>query len=204
MRTCELAGCDRKHFGKGLCKMHYTRWWRTGDVNTVRDGNNIEIDPAKRLRERTQRQGECVVYTAGYRRSSGHRLMSFRGKPTGVHRIAWILEHGEIPEGLGVLHRCDVPNCVNTKHLFLGTSAENNADRDQKGRHVAPRGSRNGAAKLGEYQVIEIRELLAQGLSQRDIAARYGVQQTTVWRIATRKGWKHVPERVIHEHPEAS
>ncbi|MFQ2843648.1 HNH endonuclease [Mycobacterium gordonae] len=131
--------------------------------------------------------------------------MSFRGKPTGVHRVAWILEHGEIPEGLGVLHRCDVPNCVNTRHLFLGTSAENNADRDQKGRHVAPRGSsRNGAAKLGEYQVIEIRDLLAQGLSQRGIAARYGVQQATVWRIATGKGWKHVPERATHEHPEAS
>lgn len=97
------------------------------------------------------------------------------------------------------------PTALTPGTFFSGTSAENNADRDQKGRHVAPRGSsRNGAAKLGEYQVIEIRDLLAQGLSQRGIAARYGVQQATVWRIATGKGWKHVPERATHEHPEAS
>ena len=33
-----------------------------------------------------------------------------------------------------VLHRCDVPLCVNPKHLFLGTQADNQWDAIRKGR----------------------------------------------------------------------
>jgi hypothetical protein len=51
-----------------------------------------------------------------------------------AHRLAWELTHGEISVGLCVLHRCDRPPCCNTAHLFLGTQAENMADRDRKGR----------------------------------------------------------------------
>ena len=91
------------------------------------------------------------------------------------------------------MHRCDVPNCIKPEHLFLGTVADNNADRDRKGRHVALRGSKNGYAKLSEYQVIEIRDLLAQGVAQHRIAARYGVTQYAIWRIAAGRGWRHTP-----------
>lgn len=51
-----------------------------------------------------------------------------------VHRIAWSLKHGNPSNELCVLHKCDNPPCCNTEHLFLGTRADNNADRDKKGR----------------------------------------------------------------------
>ena len=54
-----------------------------------------------------------------------------------AHRISWEIHNGDIPKGLLVCHRCDVKNCVNPEHLFLGTHKQNTADMFAKGRHVA-------------------------------------------------------------------
>jgi hypothetical protein len=51
-----------------------------------------------------------------------------------VHRLAWEEANGPIPDGLHVLHRCDVTSCCNPDHLFLGTQLDNNSDMFAKGR----------------------------------------------------------------------
>lgn len=51
-----------------------------------------------------------------------------------AHRVAWMLANGAIPNGLLVLHKCDVRCCVNPDHLFLGTYSDNTMDMVRKGR----------------------------------------------------------------------
>lgn len=65
-----------------------------------------------------------------------HGSMSFRGQQGApVHRVAYTLMVGEIPENIQVLHRCDMGICVNPKHFFLGTQRDNMRDMVAKGRH---------------------------------------------------------------------
>lgn len=42
-----------------------------------------------------------------------------------AHRYAWILEHGEIPDGLVLDHICRTRACVNPAHLRVVTDREN-------------------------------------------------------------------------------
>lgn len=56
-----------------------------------------------------------------------------------AHRYSWMIHHGEPPEGMEVLHKCDNGRCVNPAHLFLGTQADNVKDRDLKGRNFQSR-----------------------------------------------------------------
>lgn len=67
--------------------------------------------------------------------SNGYGQTDFLGsRQQGAHRVAWQLANGPIPEGLFVLHKCDVRRCVRHDHLFLGTHQANMDDRQAKGR----------------------------------------------------------------------
>jgi hypothetical protein len=127
-----------------------------------------------------------------YKTNQGYGRISRTGKERLAHRQAWIDNRGAIPEGMCVLHKCDNPSCVNPDHLFLGTPADNNLDRDTKGRHKALRGSSNGISKLTEEDIPRIRQLLKSGLSQYRVADMFGVHQSTIWRVSAGNRWTHV------------
>jgi hypothetical protein len=56
-------------------------------------------------------------------------------KTIAAHRASYIAYNGDIPNGLWVLHQCDIPCCVNPDHLSLGTRQDNVDDREAKGRN---------------------------------------------------------------------
>lgn len=139
------------------------------------------------------------------------------GRKVYAHRWAWEQEHGPIPPGLFVLHRCDNPPCINVEHLFLGTHADNMADMVAKGRSPVgdrnpsrrhpervsrgprpstwgrPVGEAHGSHKLTEAEVMEIRRLRADGMTARAIGPLFGVSDSTVLLIAKGRKWGHLP-----------
>lgn len=133
--------------------------------------------------------GDCWLWT-GVRTGSGYGEISRSGRYISAHRAAYEMLLGSIPDGLCVLHHCDNPLCVRPAHLFLGTHADNAADRNMKRRQA--RGERQGLAKLTSRRVRWIRKAYAAGLgSQRKLADRFGVSQPTIWKIIHRKTWGH-------------
>lgn len=132
----------------------------------------------------------------GCRTVEGYGMIRIGGKTFRSHRIAHVLALGAIPEGMCVLHRCDNPACVNPFHLLSGTHKENIEDMNAKGRQVSPRGVRNGSAKLTPDQVLRIRELYNQGISQRRIGAMFSVSRPVISDIVKGHTWGWVKEAV--------
>jgi hypothetical protein len=56
-----------------------------------------------------------------------------------------------------------------------------------------PKGERNSQAKLTDDDVRRIRTLYASGgITQRQLAVQFGVDQQVIWAIVNRKRWSHV------------
>lgn len=81
-------------------------------------------------------------------------------KIVSVHRKTYEHFNGDIPEGMFVCHKCDVPSCCNPNHLFIGTAKENSQDAVKKNR--VAKGHRNSRAKLTNEQVELIRKTKEQ------------------------------------------
>lgn len=122
----------------------------------------------------------------------GYGRLSRKGIGYLAHRMAWSLTNGPIPDGMNVCHRCDNPPCCNPTHLFLGTVADNNADKLAKGRHVALVGELNGVARLTPDRVREIRALAAEGWDKARIARNFSVGRTTIRDVLSGRNWSHV------------
>ena len=118
--------------------------------------------------------------------------MTIQGKTYPTHRLAWVLTHGAIEDGLWVLHRCDNPPCVNPAHLFLGTAGDNARDAAYKGRLRILKGGAHPNARLTWEEVERIRTLYAQGTTQATLARMFHACAATVHRIVREKRWiKH-------------
>lgn len=135
----------------------------------------------------------CWLWTASFgKRGYGRLAISVRPfRYVLAHRLSWTLHYGSIPDGLSVLHHCDTPPCVRPEHLFVGTQGDNRDDCVKKGRQ--PRGEGHGRVKLTADQVLALRARYAGGgISQRRLAAEYGITQAAVSLIIRGTNWQHL------------
>lgn len=123
----------------------------------------------------------------GTKLPGGYGAVTFLGKRTTAHRIAYQLDRGEeIPDGIDGLHNCDNPPCCNPRHIFIGTQKDNIADMHEKGRAGDTRnfGENHGRAKLTDTQVEEIRLLYrAVGHTQATLADMFNIGPSQISRI---------------------
>lgn len=143
-----------------------------------------------RFWNKVKKTSTCWLYQGGRLNKFGYGSFWYNGATHSAHRTTWKIAYGCIPNKYNILHKCDIPNCVNPEHLFVGTLADNNKDRANKNR--SSRGVTRPTSKLRPSQVFEIRKLYSDRLlSIRQLAANYGVTYNTIWQLLNNKTWQH-------------
>jgi hypothetical protein len=145
-----------------------------GEPRRFRRGHNGR----KRERYRVEDRGyktPCWIWLLA-KDEKGYGRMNVQGESPQAHRSYYEAAHGPIPEGLHLDHLCTQPDCVNPSHLEAVTLAEN----VRRGR----------LAKLTMDKAREIRRLAADGASQRVLAERFEVSQTTIWLTLLGRRWQ--------------
>lgn len=142
---------------------------------------------------------ECWEWV-GSIKSGGYGQFKLNGSPRLAHRVSYEIHNGPIPKGPGyhgtcVCHTCDNPPCVNPAHLWLGTNADNVADKVRKGRskvdcshlRVKP-GQYHPSAKVTWDDVENIRAN-TMNLTQRELGEMFGIARSTVSAIQRQENW---------------
>lgn len=154
----------------------------------------MKVDAATRTTISIPAVGPCVIHP-GKPNSEGYGRITRDRKRLKAHRVAWVDAYGKIPGRLYVLHRCDIRNCVNPRHLFLGTHADNQADKIAKARHrwapPAP-GEANPNAKLTTAKVRAMRRARAAGVPVTVLAAKYRVSPGHAYDLISGRKWRTV------------
>ena len=131
----------------------------------------------EKIRSKTVPSGDCILWVGGKDKDGYGRVRAF-GKNTGVHRLVWFMEHGEIPHGMVVCHKCDTPSCVNVEHLFIGTQKTNIRDASEKGRLA--HGTRSKWCVYADEVIKDVAENLVRPSHAFE---KYGMSKSHFYRI---------------------
>jgi len=192
MKPCSYNNCDRPHYAFGWCNLHWERNRRTG---TPDGSDRNHAPPEERFWRGVDRKGpdECWLYVRGAKRGKyGRFQVGGKGSPhIGAHRYSYELHYGPIEKGLVVMHSCDVPRCVNPRHLFVGTPKDNSQDMVAKGRHKGPIfiGEDNPRSKLTAELAREIKH---SPETNAQLSRRLGLSPNCIRGVRTGRTWKHV------------
>jgi hypothetical protein len=125
---------------------------------------------------KTDPQTDCWNWQL-YIERNGYGRWKSGGRPHQAHRVMYKRAVGPIPDGMEIDHLCRNRACVNPDHLRAVTHAANQR--------------REPVSKLTLDKAREIRARYAEErISQRQLAAEYGVNQNAIWMLLQERTWK--------------
>lgn len=139
---------------------------------------------------------ECWIWKGGGKKNP-YGNFSIGKKTLLAHRVAYVLAGNELDDEQVVCHDCDNTRCVNPAHLFAGTQLENRQNCARKLRTAV--GENHGNSRLTALKVLEIQDLLCEGLIQQEVAERLNVPPGTVSHIAKGETWSWLTGIKKHE-----
>lgn len=176
--------CGKKTVGRGLCRTHYQRQWKAGLPALTADKRTSPLE--KRFKEKISIDNNGCWKWTGAHADNGYGLIWKGSKNVAAHRESYRIFIGDVHESDIVCHKCDVRDCVNPGHLFIGDRGDNNRDMFQKRRHRF--GARSHFAKLTEDDIRYI--LQNPEKSGTELGALFQVNQSTISRVRTGARWK--------------
>jgi hypothetical protein len=192
-RICKIEGCGGKIRGRGYCLKHHKKLIKYGNpLERKINRDYVHGTPKEKFIKSYQlNENGCWIWTAIINKN-GYGIICIKRKRILAHRFSYEFHVKKIPEGMIICHRCDNPGCVNPNHLFIGTHADNIKDKLQKGRGDCPKGEKCVRAKLTNEKVLQIREMIKDGIFNILIAEKFGVHPNTILAIKKGKAWRHV------------
>lgn len=191
---CLIEGCGKRPVGRGWCSKHYQRWKATGDpLGTITAPNG---DRAAWLMAQTKFDGPDCLLIPFKRRSDGYGIVCIEGI-AGIRAHRWMCEHVNGPAPVDkphALHSCGKGHlgCVHPRHLYWGSSQENQEDRLKHG--TDNRGEKHPLGKLTVSAVRDIRSLSRKEVDQRSLAEKYGVKRGAISAVRSGQTWAWLNE----------
>lgn len=125
----------------------------------------------------------------------GYRKVTLRdgtnsGKTVSVHRLVMLAFHGPCPDGMVVNHKNGIRSDNRVDNLEYTTPQGNSNHAVGMGSYDF--GERHHSHKLRTEQVSEIKKKLLEGESTVSLGKMYSVSENAIWKIKTRRSWRHV------------
>lgn len=193
-KPCSVENCNGNSSNKvggalGLCRPHYKKQRKYGDPLYKFDRKDSAV--MQWMKKNSVFTGEeCLIWPFA-KNKQGYGVLHAVNSSRLAHRIMCEIKNGK-PESekLDAAHSCGNGHlgCVNPMHLRWDSRSGNCSDKMAHG--TDNRGEKSPVSKLTNFDVSKIRRLRGS-IPQRELAIRFGVDQSNICKIQKNVSWSY-------------